>query len=120
MYFFMGYLSFLDLWYSSIYNHKILLNCVSEDKSISFAGCTAQPFISSGLSYTECCLLVTMAYNRYTAISNPLHYAAAVSKKLCMGLVAASYLSGFANSILMTSRTFTLSFCDANVIDDFF
>uniref|UniRef100_A0A663F510 Olfactory receptor family 9 subfamily G member 1 n=1 Tax=Aquila chrysaetos chrysaetos TaxID=223781 RepID=A0A663F510_AQUCH len=53
MYFFIGNLSFLDLWYSSIYTPKILLNCVSEDKSISFAGCAAQFFVSGGLAYTE-------------------------------------------------------------------
>ncbi|XP_010128472.1 PREDICTED: olfactory receptor 1013 [Chlamydotis macqueenii] len=120
MYFFIGNLSFLDLWYSSVYTPKILLNCISEDKSISFAGCAAQFFVSGGLAYTECYLLAAMAYDRYVAISNPLLYTAAMSRKLCTGLVATSYLSGFANSILITSRTFTLSFCDANVIDDFF
>ncbi|KAK4822779.1 hypothetical protein QYF61_019970 [Mycteria americana] len=121
MYFFIGNLSFLDLWYSSLYTPKILLNCVSEDESIfSFTGCAALFFVSSGLAYTECYLLVAMAYNRYAAISNPLPDTANVSKKLCTGLVAASYLSGFANSTLITSHTFTLSFCNANVIDDFF
>ncbi|XP_076199594.1 olfactory receptor 9G9-like [Aptenodytes patagonicus] len=42
MYFFIGNLSFPHLWYSSVYTPKTLLNCVSEDKSISFAGCAAQ------------------------------------------------------------------------------
>ncbi|KAM9606169.1 olfactory receptor 9G19-like [Morphnus guianensis] len=120
MYFFIGNLSFLDLWYSSVYTPKILLNCVSEDKSIFFAGCAAQFFVSCGLAYTECYLLAAMAYDQYVAVSNPLLYTAAMSKKLCMGLVAASYLSGFPNSTLTTSRTFALSFCDTNVIDDFF
>ncbi|NXX16852.1 O1013 protein, partial [Podargus strigoides] len=120
MYFFIGNLSFLDLWYSSVYTPKILINCISEDKSISFAGCAAQFLVSGGLAYSECYLLAAMAYDRYVAISNPLLYSAAMSKKLCVGLVAASYLSGFANSALITCRTFALSFCDANVIDDFF
>ncbi|XP_021138197.2 olfactory receptor 9G19-like [Columba livia] len=120
MYFFIGNLSFLDLWYSSIYIPKILLNCISEDKSISFAGCAAQFFASAGSAGIECYLLAAMAYDRYVAISNPLLYTAVMSKKLCMGLVAASYLTGFANSILITSRTFNLSFCDSNIIDDFF
>ncbi|XP_026706083.1 olfactory receptor 1013-like [Athene cunicularia] len=120
MYFFIGNLSFLDLWYSSVYTPKILLICISEDKSISFAGCAAQFFVSGGLAYTECYLLAAMAYDRYAAISNPLHYTSAMSQKLCMGMVAASYLSGFANSTLITSRTFALSFCDTNIIDDFF
>ncbi|NXE58296.1 O1013 protein, partial [Casuarius casuarius] len=120
MYFFIGNLSFLDLWYSSVYTPKILANSVSEDKSISFEGCATQFFFSAGLAYTECYLLAAMAYDRYVAISDPLLYAAAMSKKLCVGLVVASYLSGFANSTIITSHTFTLSFCDAGVIDDFF
>ncbi|NXN38797.1 O1013 protein, partial [Rhinoptilus africanus] len=120
MYFFIGNLSFLDLCYSSIYTPKILLNSVSEDKSISFAGCAAQFFVSGGLAYTECYMLAVMAYDRHVAVSSPLLYAAAMSKKLCAGLVAASYRTAFANSTIVTSRTFALRFCDANVIDDFF
>ncbi|XP_065540570.1 olfactory receptor 9G19-like [Lathamus discolor] len=120
MYFFIGNLSFLDLCYSSIYTPKFLLNCISEDKSISFAGCAAQFFVFGGLACTESYLLAAMAYDRYVAIANPLLYAAAMSKKLCIGLVVTSYLSGFASSTLITSYMFTLSFCDSNVIDDFF
>uniref|UniRef100_A0A8B9MRD8 Olfactory receptor n=1 Tax=Accipiter nisus TaxID=211598 RepID=A0A8B9MRD8_9AVES len=120
MYSFIGNLSFLGLWYSSVYTPKILLNCVSEDKSISFAGCAAQFSVSGGLAYAECYLLAAMAYDRYVAVSNPLLYAAAMTEKLCVGLVAASYLSGFANSTLVTSHAFALSFCNTNVVDDFF
>ncbi|XP_061468723.1 olfactory receptor 9G19-like [Rhineura floridana] len=120
MYFFIGNLSFLDLWYSSVYTPKILVNCVSEDKSISFGGCAAQFFFSAGLAYSECFLLAAMAYDRYVAIAMPLMYATAMSRKLCTALVALSYLGGFINSTLITSETFTLSFCDGNIIDDFF
>ncbi|XP_062974442.1 olfactory receptor 9G19-like [Elgaria multicarinata webbii] len=120
MYFFIGNLSFLDLWYSSVYTPKILVNCISEDKSISFGGCAVQFFFSAGLAYSECYLLAAMAYDRYVAIANPLLYAIAMSRKLCTGLVGISYLSGFVNATIITGKTFTLSFCDGNVIDDFF
>jgi olfactory receptor len=119
MYFFIGNLSYLDLWYSSVYAPKILMTCLSEDKSISFAGCLAQFFFSTGLAYSECYLLAAMAYDRYEAISNPLLYSQVMSSRLCVSLVAASYLGGFVNSTI-TSETFTLSFCGNNVIDDFF
>nr|XP_025868762.1 olfactory receptor 9G9-like [Vulpes vulpes] len=120
MYFFIGNLSFLDLWYSSVYTPKILLTCISEDKSISFAGCVCQFFFSAGLTYSECCLLAAMAYDRYMAISKPLHYAQAMSIKLCAFLVASSYIGGFFNSSIITKRTFALDFCSGNIIDDFF
>ncbi|XP_046928346.1 olfactory receptor 1013-like [Lynx rufus] len=120
MYFFIGNLSFLDLWYSSVYAPQILMTCAAEDKSISFAGCLAQFFFSAGLAYSESYLLAAMAYDRYTAISNPLLYFQAMSSRLCTGLVAVSYFGGFLNSTLITSETFTLSFCGNNVIDDYF
>ncbi|XP_049746453.1 olfactory receptor 1013-like [Elephas maximus indicus] len=120
MYFFIGNLSFLDLWYPSIYTPKILVTCISEDKSISFASCVAQFFFSAGLGYNECYLLATMAYDRYVAISNPLLYAQVMSKRLCICLVICAYTGGFVNAIILTSNTFTLDFCGDNVIDDFF
>uniref|UniRef100_A0A8D1RQ71 Olfactory receptor n=1 Tax=Sus scrofa TaxID=9823 RepID=A0A8D1RQ71_PIG len=120
MYFFIGNLSFLDLWYSSVYTPKILVTCISEDKSISFAGCVAQFFFSAGLGYSECYLLAAMAYHRYVAVSNPLLYAQAMSRTLCCSLVTYSYTGGFVNAIILTSNTFTLNFCGDNVIDDFF
>nr|NP_001377803.1 olfactory receptor family 9 subfamily G member 3B [Equus caballus]NP_001378786.1 olfactory receptor family 9 subfamily G member 3C [Equus caballus] len=120
MYFFIGNLSFLDLWFSSVYTPKILATCISDDKSISFAGCAAQFFFSAGLGYSECYLLATMAYDRYVAISNPLLYAQAMSRRLCICLVMYSYTGGFVSAILLTSNTFTMDYCGDNVIDDFF
>nr|XP_002709197.1 olfactory receptor 1013-like [Oryctolagus cuniculus] len=120
MYFFIGNLSFLDFWYSSVYTPKILVTCISEDKSISFAGCLSQFFFSAGLGYSECYLLAAMAYDRYVAISNPLLYAQAMTRRLCISLVLVSYTGGFINAIILASNTFTLDFCDDNVIDDFF
>ncbi|XP_049746822.1 olfactory receptor 1013-like [Elephas maximus indicus] len=120
MYFFIGNLSFLDLWYSTVYTPKILVTYISEDKSISFAGCLAQFLFSAGLGYSECYLLAAVAYDRYVAISNPLIYSQAMSLRLCTSLVAASYLGGFINSTIITSETFTLNFCSNNIIDDFF
>ncbi|XP_069410007.1 olfactory receptor 9G19-like [Ovis canadensis] len=120
MYFFIGNLSFLDLWYSSVYTPKILVTCISEDKSISFTGCAVQFFFSAGLAYSECYLLAAMAYDRYAAISSPLLYAQVMSRRLCICLVIYSYTGGFVNAIILTSNTFTLNFCGGNIIDDFF
>ncbi|XP_074229090.1 olfactory receptor 9G19-like [Camelus bactrianus] len=120
MYFFIGNLSFLDLWYASVYAPQILITCISDDKSISFAGCAAQFFFSAGLAYSECYLLAAMAYDRYVAISNPLLYSQVMSPRLCASLIAASYFGGFLNSAIITSETFTLSFCGDSLIDDFF
>ncbi|XP_064145477.1 olfactory receptor 9G4 [Loxodonta africana] len=120
MYFFIGNLSFLDFWYTSVFTPKILVNCVSEDKHISLAGCGAQMFFSCVVAYTECYLLAAMAYDRHMAICNPLLYSGTMSSSLCTGLVAGSYIGGFLNAIAHTANTFRLSFCGKNIIDHFF
>ncbi|XP_003802458.1 olfactory receptor 9G4 [Otolemur garnettii] len=120
MYFFIGNLSFLDFWYTSVYTPKILANCVSEDKRISLAGCGAQLFFSCVVAYTECYLLAAMAYDRHAAICNPLLYSGTMSASLCTGLVAGSYIGGFMNAMAHTANTFRLRFCGKNIIDHFF
>ncbi|KAM4845619.1 olfactory receptor 9G4-like [Thomomys bottae] len=120
MYFFIGGLSFLDFWYTSVYTPKLLVNCVSEDKRISLAGCGAQFFFSCVSAYTECYLLSSMAYDRYVAIFNPLLYSATMSTSICTRLISGSYIGGFLNAIAHTANTFRLSFCGDNVIDYFF
>ncbi|XP_062053897.1 olfactory receptor 9G4-like [Lepus europaeus] len=120
MYFFIGGLSFLDFWYTSVYIPKIMAICVSEDKRISLAGCGAQFFFSCVVAYTECYLLAAMAYDRRAAICNPLLYSGIMSTSLCAWLVAGSYIGGFLNAIAHTANTFRLHFCGANIIDHFF
>uniref|UniRef100_A0A8C6VB08 Olfactory receptor n=1 Tax=Naja naja TaxID=35670 RepID=A0A8C6VB08_NAJNA len=120
MYFFVGSLSFLDIWYSSVYTPRILSDCVSKNNHMSLAGCAAQFFFSAGLAYTECFLLAFMAYDRFVAICNPLLYITAMPKKLCIQLVVGAYAAGFANAIVHTGNTFRLHFCGNNVIDHYF
>ncbi|XP_007444285.1 olfactory receptor 9G4-like [Python bivittatus] len=120
MYFFVGSLSFLDVWYSSVYTPRILYDCVSKNNHMSLAGCAAQLFFSAGLAYSECFLLAFMAYDRFVAICNPLLYTTAMPKKLCVQLVVGSYVAGFANAIAHISNTFRLHFCGNNVINHYF
>ncbi|XP_075403738.1 olfactory receptor 9G4 [Tenrec ecaudatus] len=120
MYFFIGSLSFLDFWYTSVYTPLILANCISEDKRISLSGCGTQMFFSCVVAYTECYLLAAMSYDRHAAICNPLLYSGTMSPALCTGLVAGSYIGGLLNAIAHTANTFRLSFCGKNIIDHFF
>ena len=120
MYFFIGNLSFLDFWYTSVYTPRILATCISEDKRMSLAGCGAQLFFSCVVAYSECYLLAVMAYDRHMAICNPLLYSSSMSPSLCTRLVAGSYIGGFLNAVAHTANTFRLSFCGKNIIDHFF
>ncbi|XP_004429228.1 PREDICTED: olfactory receptor 9K2-like [Ceratotherium simum simum] len=120
MYFFLGNLSFVDLFYSSVIAPKALINFWSESKSISFAGCVTQFFLFALFIVTEGFLLAAMAYDRFIAICNPLLYSVQMSTHLCSHLVAGSYFCGFISSVLQTSMTFTSSFCASRAIDHFY
>ncbi|KAG3291700.1 olfactory receptor 9K2-like [Ictidomys tridecemlineatus] len=120
MYFFLGNLSFVDLFYSSVIAPKAMSNFWSESKSISFAGCVAQVFLFALFIVTEGFLLAAMAYDRFIAICNPLLYSVQMSARLCMQLVAGCYFFGCVSSVLQTSATFSLSFCASRAIDHFY
>uniref|UniRef100_A0A8C6G2L7 Olfactory receptor n=1 Tax=Moschus moschiferus TaxID=68415 RepID=A0A8C6G2L7_MOSMO len=120
MYFFLGNLSFIDLFYSSVIAPKAMINFWSESKSISYAGCVTQLFLFALFIVTEGFLLAVMAYDRFIAICNPLLYTVQMSTRLCVQLVAGSYFCGCISSVLQTSMTFTLSFRASQAIDHFY
>ncbi|XP_036770966.2 olfactory receptor 9K2-like [Manis pentadactyla] len=120
MYFFLGNLSFVDLFYSSVIAPKAMTNFWSESKSISFGGCVTQLFLFVLFIVTEGFLLAVMAYDRFIAICNPLLYSVQMSTRLCTQLVAGSYFCGCISSVLQTSMTFILSFCASRAIDHFY
>ncbi|KAM4013501.1 olfactory receptor 13C4-like [Anomaloglossus baeobatrachus] len=82
MYFFLSNLSFIDICFSSTIVPKLLINTLSQDKSISFLGCASQMYFSLALGATECITLAVMAYDRYVAICNPLRYQIIMNTKL--------------------------------------
>ncbi|CAI9166427.1 unnamed protein product [Rangifer tarandus platyrhynchus] len=120
MYFFLGNLSFVDLFYSSVIAPKAMINFWSESKSISYAGCVTQLFLFALFIVTEGFLLAVMAYDRFIAICNPLLYTVQMSTRVCVQLVAGSYFCGCISSVLQTNMTFTLSFCASRAIDHFY
>ncbi|XP_050776421.1 olfactory receptor 2B2-like [Gopherus flavomarginatus] len=120
MYFFLSNLSFLDLCYTTSVGPQMLVNFCSSRKTISLAGCVAQLYISLSLGCTECLLLAVMAYDRYAAVCQPLHYTAIMSRRLCLQLAASAWLCGFGNSMLHTISTMRLPRCGQNQIDSLF
>uniref|UniRef100_K7EWH6 Olfactory receptor n=2 Tax=Pelodiscus sinensis TaxID=13735 RepID=K7EWH6_PELSI len=120
MYYFLGNLSFLDICYSSVTAPKTLVGFLEKRKSISLAGCASQLYLFLALGTTECFLLAVMAYDRYVAICNPLLYMIIMSPRVCVSLVAGSYVIGLLHSMVHTGFTFNLSFCGSKEINHFF
>ncbi|XP_006989817.2 olfactory receptor 5AK3-like [Peromyscus maniculatus bairdii] len=120
MYFFLQHLAFVDICYTSAITPKMLQNFVVEDKSISFGGCVVQLLVYAIFATCDCYLLAAMAVDRYVAICKPLHYPLVMSRKVCIQMVAGSYLIGSINSSVHTGFTFSLSYCKSNHINHFF
>ncbi|XP_062972945.1 olfactory receptor 5AP2-like [Elgaria multicarinata webbii] len=120
MYFFLSNLAIADASSSSAVTPKMLVDLLTEKKSIGFFGCATQMFFCIISGSTECLLLAVMAYDRYVAICNPLHYSVIMSGKLCTWLVASSYILSIWYSVLYIACIFTLSFCGPNVINHYY
>ncbi|XP_053157606.1 putative olfactory receptor 2B8 [Hemicordylus capensis] len=120
MYFFLSNLSFLDLCFTTSLGPQMLVNFWRKSKSITYAACVAELYISLALGSTECILLAVMAYDRYAAVCQPLHYTIIMSHSLCFKMAAISWVSGFSNSLVQTVLTLQLPLCGQNRVDHFF
>ncbi|XP_072720118.1 olfactory receptor 4S2-like [Ciconia boyciana] len=120
MYFFLCYLSFIDICYSSVTAPKMIADFLVENKTISFVGCIAQLFGVHFFGCTEIFILAVMAYDRYIAICRPLHYTTLMTRRVCGRMVISSWAGGFVHSIVQTLLTTQLPFCGPNKIDHYF
>ncbi|XP_043756795.1 olfactory receptor 5I1-like [Cervus elaphus] len=115
MYFFLRILSFIDTCYSSVIAPKLLVDLISDKKTISYNGCAAQLYFFCWLVDTESFILTVMAYDRYIAICNPLLYTIIVSKRICCQLAVGAFLGGTMSSVIHTTNIFHLSFCSSEI-----
>ncbi|XP_062457218.1 olfactory receptor 14J1-like [Rhea pennata] len=120
MYFFLLNLSILDLGFISTTVPKSMANSLWNTRAISYSGCAAQIFFFIIFISAEYSLLTVMAYDRYVAICRPLHYRTLMDSKACVKKAAAAWASGFLCAVLHTGNTFSIQFCQGNVLDQFF
>ncbi|KAM7145723.1 olfactory receptor 14A16-like [Macrochelys suwanniensis] len=120
MYFFLMNLSILDLGSISVIVPKSMANSLMNTNSISYAGCVAQVFFFLFLVGADFFLLTVMAYDRYVAICQPLHYERMMNRRACAQMAAGAWISGILYSVLHTGNTFALTFCGGNMVDQFF
>nr|XP_012611301.2 olfactory receptor 10S1-like [Microcebus murinus] len=121
MYHFLGHLSFLDACLSTVTVPKVMAGLLTPaGRLISFEGCAVQLYCFHFLASTECFLYTVMAYDRYLAICQPLHYPVAMNRRVCAGLAAITWATGAVHSAIHTSLTFRLLYCGPHLIAYFF
>ncbi|XP_043849371.1 olfactory receptor 5K1-like [Dromiciops gliroides] len=120
MYFFLGNLALMDACCSCAITPKMLVNFFSKDRIISLYECMAQLYFLCLAETSDCLLLAAMAYDRYVAICNPLHYPIMMSKRLCIQMIIGAYAIGNLTSIIHVGFLFRLTFCRSHQINHFF
>ncbi|XP_039357818.1 olfactory receptor 8S1-like [Mauremys reevesii] len=119
MYFFLSHLSFVDICYSSVIVPNMLVHFLAEHKTITVNSCIAQVFFIFLMAATEISILSAMAYDRYAAICDPLHYMNTMNKGICVHLVSGAWAIGFIDALLNTVFVLKLHFCGPNQISHF-
>ncbi|XP_037679246.1 olfactory receptor 1C1-like [Choloepus didactylus] len=120
MYFFLSNLAFVDICYTSTTVPQMVVNTLTDTKTISFSGCLTQLFFFISFVNMDSLLLCVMAYDRYVAICHPLHYTSVMNLHFCVQLVAGLWVVTYLHALLHTVLMAHLSFCASNVVHHFF
>uniref|UniRef100_A0A8C4T9X2 Olfactory receptor n=1 Tax=Erpetoichthys calabaricus TaxID=27687 RepID=A0A8C4T9X2_ERPCA len=109
-------LAVLDIAITTNTVPSMLVLFTFEYRVVPFAGCFTQTTFWLGLCSTECFLLALMAYDRYIAICNPLHYPNLMCNSLITKLMLCCWVVGFLCAIVTVAVLLRLSFCGSNQI----
>ncbi|XP_075768083.1 olfactory receptor 14A16-like [Pelodiscus sinensis] len=120
MYFFLVNLSILDLGSISVTIPKSMANSLLNTRLVSYSGCVAQVFLFDFFNSADVALLTVMAYDRYVAICQPLHYETVMKRTACVHMAAGAWITGIVNSAVLTGSMFARTFCRGNTVDQFF
>ncbi|XP_042329653.1 olfactory receptor 14C36-like [Sceloporus undulatus] len=119
MYFFLMDLAIHDVGQVSVIFPSAMANILTNSRHISYSGCVAQVLFYIFFLSTDFFLLTVMAYDRYVAICNPLHYAMVMNVEACLRIVTAILVMSFLYGALHTVGTFAAPFC-SNIVNQFF
>ncbi|XP_045022680.1 olfactory receptor 7A17-like [Bubalus bubalis] len=111
MYFFLCNLSFVDICFTSTTIPKMLQNIENQSKVITYEGCIVQVYFYIFFAGLDDFLLTVMAYDRFVAICQPLHYTIIMNPRLCGLLVLVSWMMSAMYSLLQTLMALQLTFC---------
>ncbi|XP_032952817.1 olfactory receptor 2V2 [Rhinolophus ferrumequinum] len=120
MYFFLSQLSLMDLMLVCNTVPKMAVNFLSGRKSISFVGCGLQIGFFVSLVGSEGLLLGLMAYDRYVAISHPLHYPILMSQRVCFQIIGGSWAFGVIDGLIQMVIVMAFPYCGLREVNHFF
>ncbi|XP_004863504.1 putative olfactory receptor 52P1 [Heterocephalus glaber] len=111
MYLFLCMLSTIDLVLCTSTVPKILAVFWANASEIAFWACAAQMFFIHGFSAVESGILLAMAFDRYLAICQPLHYGLLLPLEFVGKLGAVTVLRGLGLMTPLTCLLARLTYC---------
>ncbi|XP_063788958.1 olfactory receptor 1G1-like [Pseudophryne corroboree] len=120
MYLFLCNLALVDICYTTTTVPKLLHMLLSGDNAVFFIQCFTQMYFYILAGGVEDILIFIMAYDRYVAICDPLHYHYILNKKNCLLLASGTWIVGLLNSFLFTIQASHMFFCHSHTIHQFF
>ncbi|XP_063788962.1 olfactory receptor 1G1-like [Pseudophryne corroboree] len=120
MYVFLCNLAIADIFFTTTTVPNLLYMLLSGDNTVSFIQCFSQLYFYIFAAGAEDILIFIMAYDRYVAICDPLHYQDILNRKHCILLASGTWIVGLLNSILFTIQASLMSFCHSHTIHQFF
>ncbi|XP_030042389.1 olfactory receptor 151-like [Microcaecilia unicolor] len=120
MYFFLSNLSFFDISYTSVTIPKLLDVLLRKNGRIPFSGCFAQMYIFLSLACMEFVILSVMAYDRYVAVCQPLCYHLIMNQKVCIMMIAGTWIIGLSVPVTYLILFSQCLFCGSNEINHVF
>ncbi|ELV14352.1 Olfactory receptor 7A17 [Tupaia chinensis] len=120
MYFFLSNLSLADIGLTSTTVPKMLVNIQTQSKVITYAGCITQVYFFPFFIVLDDFLLAVMAYDRYMAICQPLHYSVIMNPWFCGQLALASWIIAALHALLHSLMALRLSFCTRVEVPHFY
>ncbi|XP_037659135.1 olfactory receptor 4C11 [Choloepus didactylus] len=119
MYFFLFYLSFADVCFSTSTAPRLIVDALSAKSIITYNECMTQVFALHLFGCMEVFVLIFMAVDRYVAICKPLHYTTIMSRQVCIILVILAWIGSFIHSMAQIVLALRLPFCGPHVIDHY-
>lgn len=116
---FLQYFSFLEISFTITCVPRFLYSVSSGDNSITHNDCASQLLFTDLFAGTEFFLLATMSYDRYVAISKPLHYTAIMNSRGCKNFILFRWVAALMITLPPVRLGLGLEFCDSNVVDHF-
>ncbi|XP_064145450.1 olfactory receptor 4S2-like [Loxodonta africana] len=120
IYFFLNYVSFVNIYHSSVIAPKMIVNLLAKSKTISCVGCMLQLFGVQFFGCTKIFIITIMAYDCYVAIDKPLHYMTIMDQDRCNKMLLGTLLGEFLHSFIQVALVVQLPFCGSTEIDHSF